>query len=84
MTQKKKMDEPPKRGSEWVDHQGRKLVVKKVDLEDPQGRQVQGEVTYTKMNAKDWATAGYSCSLAIFKHIWFDKSPLMNPLDMRN
>lgn len=79
----KKKDQHPLVGHKFTDFNNRTLLVTEVDLGDPNGREVKGEVTYLP-NGKEHSerTDPYSVTLKIFDHIWVKKAPPADPVEM--
>lgn len=68
----------PEVGAKYQDHAKRTLVVSSLHLADPSGREIRGVVSHRTQPDRD-----YSCTLEIWREIWRDKAPPIDPSKMK-
>ena len=66
----------PKIFDTFTDYNGRKLIIKVIDINNRIGREIQGTITSGK------SFTDYSCTLFMWQKIWRDKVPPLDPSKM--
>ena len=72
------MNSMPEEFGVYKDIEDRKLWIRKIDIGNPFGRDVQGNLIMQDMIKID-----YSCTLRMWEEIWRDRVPRCNPEKMK-